>query len=280
MPLLTFAPIFGLIAALTWGASDFAGGLSAKRTSVWWVVLLSQVFGILLLTLLAVIFDEELPDTPDLLLGALAGAIGEFGLIMLYQGLASGRMGVVAPLSAVLSALIPVGVGMLNEGLPVPLQLAGIGLAIPAIWLVSAGGEHGRARVNELLLGLGSGVAFGFYFFLIDQFSARSVFWPLVTARMASLVILLILVLILKPTPRPILNRIPLIAAAGLLDSTGNLFFALATRLGRLDVSAVLASLYPAGTVLLAYLMLKERLARTQWLGVILAMLAIVLISF
>jgi drug/metabolite transporter (DMT)-like permease len=277
---ISLAPLFGLLAATTWGASDFAGGLSAKRTSVWLVVLYSQVFGLAFLAGLALVWGESGLAPADILQAALAGAIGEFGLILLYQGLAVGRMGVVAPLSAVLSALLPVGVGILTEGLPAPLQIAGIGLAIPAVWMVSAGGEHGEAKVNELLYGLASGVAFGFYFIMIDRLSSRAVFWPLATARLTSLIILIILAFILKPAPRPTLPRFPLIAAAGVLDSLGNLFFAMSTRAGRLDIAAVLASLYPAGTVLLAYVLLKERLNRSQWFGVALAMTAIVLISY
>jgi drug/metabolite transporter (DMT)-like permease len=188
-------------------------------------------------------------------------------------------MGVVAPLSAVLSALLPAGVGMLTEGLPVPLQVAGIGLALPAVWLVFSGGEHGRAKTNELLLGLGAGLSFGVYFILIAQVSSRSVFWPLVAARLVSLIVMLVLVLFMKPTPKPTLRSLPLISAAGLLDSSGNVFFALATRAGRLDIAAVLASLYPAATVLLATWLLHERLGRSQWLGVTLALAAIVLLS-
>jgi len=271
--------IVGLAAALSWGGSDFAGGLSSKRTSVWWVVLLSQTAGILFLTVIAFVLDKGLPAPRELMLGALAGFIGEFGLIMLYQGLATGRMGVVAPLSAILSALLPVCVGMLNAGLPVATQLAGIGLALPAVWLVSSGSEHGRAKKRELLLGLGAGLAFGVYFILIAQFSHRAVYWPLTAARLSSLLVMSFLVILLRPSPRPTTQGLPLIAAAGILDSTGNIFFALATRTSRLDVAAILSSLYPAVTILLAYFILKERLVFQQWVGVGMALTAIFLIS-
>jgi drug/metabolite transporter (DMT)-like permease len=269
----------GLAAAMAWGASDFSGGLSAKRASVWWVVLLSQVIGLIFLIIMAFAFRETFPGRTDLLLGGLAGIVGEFGLILLYQGLAVGRMGVVAPLSAVLSALLPAGVSMLVEGIPLPIQLAGIGLALPAVWLLASGGEHGRVKTSELFFGLGAGVSFGGYFILIAQVSHRAVFWPLAAARLASLIMILPIVFILRPTPKPTLRNLPLIAVAGLLDSSGNLFYALATRAGRLDVAAVLASLYPATTVFLAALFLHERLARSQWIGVTLALAAIVLLG-
>ncbi len=276
---VSIAPLLGLTASLAWGASDFCGGLSAKRSSVWWVVLGSQAVGIVFLTLLALLFREALPAGPVLLLGALAGLLGEFGLIMLYQGLAIGRMGVVAPLSAVFSAILPALFGMFQEGLPSGLQLGGIGLALPAIWLVSASGHSGRAKANELFLGLGAGLAFGVYFILIGQVSSHAVFWPLASARLASLIFLSVVVWFIKPVPLPTLKELPLIAATGVLDSSGNLFFALATRYGRLDLASVLASLYPAATVMLAYWLLHERLAGLQWLGVALALLAIVFIS-
>jgi drug/metabolite transporter (DMT)-like permease len=276
---IPLATILGLAAALAWGASDFSGGLSAKRTSVWWVVLISQVVGFVFLASLAFAFNEPFPRKSDLQLGVLAGIVGEFGLILLYKGLAVGRMGVVAPLSAVLSALLPAGVAILAEGMPVPLQIAGIGLALPAVWFISSGGEHGRANTTELFLGLGAGLSFGAYFILIARMSSEVVFWPLAAARLASLIVMLAIAYFLKPSPRPTLRSLPLISVAGLLDSSGNLFFALATRAGRLDVAAVLASLYPATTVLLAAILLHERLARAQWLGVSLAFAAILLLS-
>ena len=273
-------PILGISAALSWGASDFSGGLSARKVNVWWVVLISQVFGILFLTGLALAFKESFPPRSILLYGALAGLVGEFGLILLYQGLAVGRMGVVAPLSAVLSALLPASLGLYLEGSPASLQLTGMALAIPAIWLVSSGGEHGGAKINELLLGITSGLAFGIFFILIDRVSSQAIFWPLAAARLSSLGFLMVLNMIMKPNPRPTWAIVPLIALAGLLDSTGNLFFAFATRIGRLDMAAVLGSLYPAVTILLAYLLLRERLARPQWLGVGLALGAIVMIAW
>lgn len=276
---LFLAPLLGILAALAWGGSDFSGGLSTKRSSVWWVVVCSQAVGALLLAVLGLAFGESWPGNRVLLIGALSGIIGEIGLLLLYQGLAVGRMGVVAPLSAVLSALVPAGFGFILEGLPRPFQLAGIGLAVPAVWLVSAGSLHGRAQKRELLLGLGAGVAFGGFFILIDQVSSQAVFWPLFVARLASISLLGLILLLLRPSPRPSWQSLPLIAAAGVLDSSGNLFFALATRVGRLDLAAVLGSLYPAVTILLAYLLLRERLARTQWIGVSLAMVVVVLIS-
>lgn len=276
---LVLAPLLGILAALAWGGSDFSGGLSAKRSSVWWVVACSQAVGAVLLAALGLIFGESWPGSRVLLIGALSGIVGEIGLLLLYQGLAVGRMGVVAPLSAVLSALVPAGFGFFLEGLPKPLQLAGIGLAVPAVWLVSAGSQHGRAQKSELLLGLGAGVAFGGFFILIDQVSNQAVFWPLFVARLASISLLGLILLLLRPTPRPSWRSLPLIATVGVLDSSGNLFFALATRIGRLDLAAVLSSLYPAVTILLAYLLLRERLARAQWIGVSLAMVVVVLIS-
>jgi drug/metabolite transporter (DMT)-like permease/photosystem II stability/assembly factor-like uncharacterized protein len=272
-------PFLGLAAALVWGASDFCGGLSAKRASTWWVVLLSQVVGLIYLVTLAFLLKEKLPPHPILLTGMLAGLIGEFGLVMLYQGLASGRMGIVAPLSALTGAILPALFSWRQEGLPSTIQLSGILLALPAVWLVSASSGTGRVRRLELALGLFSGLAFGIYFILIGQVSSQSIYWSLTAARFSSLVFLIGLIWIIRPIPRPAGAVFWLIALVGFLDTSGNVLYALATRFGRLDIAAVLASLYPATTILLAYTLLKERLGRAQWAGVALALTVVALLS-
>lgn len=161
--LSSFNSLGGLWAALAWGASDYSGGMAARRTHVLWVVLISQVVGIFLLGILAFFFRENIPLPRILLLGAGAGLIGEFGLLSLYQGLARGRMGIVAPLSAVISALLPAFFGILNEGLPTTIQLGGILVAFPAIWLISASAKTGRVNKLEISLPLLAGICFGFF---------------------------------------------------------------------------------------------------------------------
>ncbi len=277
------AVAYGLASAAVWGAGDFSGGLATKRGNVYVVVTLSQVVGLVCLLVLALLLEGALPPARDLFFGALAGLAGVVGILALYSGLARGRMGVVAPTTAVLSASIPVIVGIFTEGVPPVLVLAGFGLAVTAVWLLSGGGKAGGIRRDELGLALLAGMGFSLFFVFIDRISIGVVFWPLTVARVAS-VPLLFMFLLSRHWPSakwelPARRVLPIIALSGILDSGGNYFFALATQSGRLDIAAVLASLYPASTVLLARLVLKETLGRRQWLGVAMALVALVLIT-
>jgi drug/metabolite transporter (DMT)-like permease len=214
----------------------------------------------------------------------LAGLAGVIGVLALYTGLARGRMGVVAPMTAVLTAAIPVVVGIAAEGVPSLSVLAGFGLALTAVSLLSGGGNTDGIRRDELGLALLAGLGFAFFFIFIDQISVGEVFWPLVAARLASVTLLLVYVLggrlwfrtRREPLPHSLL---PIIALSGILDSGGNYFFALSTQSGRLDIAAVLASLYPASTVLLARIVLNETLEPRQWRGVVIVLVALVLIT-
>ncbi|MAT99453.1 MAG: EamA family transporter [Anaerolineaceae bacterium] len=279
------AVAYGLASAAVWGAGDFSGGLATKRGNVYVVVTLSQLVGLVCLLALALLLEGALPPARDLLFGALAGLAGVVGILALYSGLARGRMGVVAPTTAVLSASIPVIVGILTEGIPPVLVLVGFGLAVTAVWLLSGGGKADGIRRDELGLALLAGLGFSLFFVFIDQLSTGAIFWPLTAARVASVPLLLLFILgrrtwqgSITTTPLP-RNLLPIIALSGILDSGGNYFFALATQSGRLDIAAVLASLYPASTVLLARLILKETLGPRQWLGVGVALVALVLIA-
>lgn len=273
------AAIFGLLSALSWGTGDFAGGMATKKSSTYWVVLFSQVIGVLLLLLLALATGEARPQPADLLWGAVGGVAGALGLLALYQGLARGRMGVVAPLAAVVTTLPPLFVSFWREGWPGSRPLIGFVLAILAVWLISRTQEEGGiARQDVTLAGI-AGLGFGLFFVFLDQVGEGAVLWPLVAARLTSISLLAGVVLVLRPRPFPTLSQLPIIALSALGDSGGNGFFLLATQLGRLDVAAVLASLYPATTVLLAWIILKERLQGGQWWGVAAALLAIVLIT-
>jgi drug/metabolite transporter (DMT)-like permease len=278
------AVAYGLASAAVWGAGDFSGGLATKRGNVTVVVTLSQLVGLVCLLALALLLEGALPPARDLFFGALAGLAGVIGILALYTGLARGRMGVVAPVAAVLTAAIPVIVGITVDGLPSILALAGFGLALTAVWLLSGGGNADGIRRDELGLSLLAGLGFALFFVFIDQISIGVVFWPLVAARLTSIPLLFVFVLGSRQRasarwetlPRSLL---PIIALSGLLDSGGNYFFVLATQSGRLDIAAVLASLYPASTVLLARLILKETLGPRQWLGVAVALVALVLIA-
>jgi drug/metabolite transporter (DMT)-like permease len=271
----------GLASAATWGAGDFCGGLAAKRASVHAVVVTSQAVGAMLVLGLAFIFGETIPSANDLLWGAGAGMAGAVGLLALYQGLASRRMGLVAPVSAVVAAALPVIVTAVWQGLPGSLKLTGFGVALGSIWFLSRPTSHSLAaiRVGDLGLPLAAGVGFGLFFVLIDQANDQATFWPLVAARLASLLLLVTIAVINRHPLAPERSQLRLIVLAGALDAGGNAFFSLAVQAGRLDVASVLSSLYPASTVWLAWLILKERMTHLQLIGVGAALAAIILIT-
>ncbi|MGB8647519.1 MAG: DMT family transporter [Anaerolineae bacterium] len=271
--------IYGLASAASWGAGDFSGGLATRRTTVYRVIVVSQIAGGLLLLAAALLLTQAVPSPGNLLLGALAGACGTVGLIALYSGLAQGRMGVVAPTAAVVTAVLPVVVGIFGDGLPSLRQLAGFGVALVAVWFLARGDSREPIRLGDFKLPLIAGIGFGLFVTLIGRVSSESVLWPLIAARCASVALITLYATYRRQGIAPQWNHLPLIALAGILDSGGNALFALAARAGRLDISAVLSSLYPAATVLLAWLVLHERLTRPQWLGVIAALVALVLIA-
>lgn len=273
------AALFGLLSALSWGTGDFAGGMATKKSSTYFVVLLSQVIGVVILLLLALVVGEIWPRPVDLLWGAVGGVAGAIGLLALYQGLARGRMGVVAPLAAVVTTQPPLFVSFWLEGWPGTRPLIGFVLAILAVWLISRTQEEGGIARQDVTLASVAGLGFGLFFVFLDQVGEGYVLWPLVAARLTSISLLAVVVLVLRPRPFPTVRELPTIALSALGDSGGNGFFLLATQLGRLDVAAVLSSLYPATTVLLAWIILKERLQGGQWWGVAAALLAIVLIT-
>lgn len=273
------ALFFGLLSALSWGGGDFCGGLATRRTDAYAVVLVAEFVGAALLALLALIFGEALPALPSLLWGGAAGLIGAVGLLVLYQALASGHMGIVAPLTAVISGAAPVVYGIFTEGLPAPLQLGGFALALAAVWLLAGGANETLTR-RDLLYTLVGGLSFGFYFIFIDRATGEgNIFWTLTLARALGGLLLLAAILVMRRALLPTRAALPLSAATGVLDAGGNLFFALAAVAGRLDIAAILASLYPGTTVLLAWGILGQRLNRPQALGVAAALAAIVLIA-
>jgi drug/metabolite transporter (DMT)-like permease len=272
------APALGIASAVSWGAGDFCGGLATRKTSVSRVVIGSQLFGAAVLAVLALLSHEGAPPAGQLLWCSLAGLSGAVGLLSLYRALAVGRMGLAAPVSGVLSAAVPVAVAALLQGPPGVRTSGGFALALVAVWLVSR--TDGTAfRFRDLGLPVAAGLGFGLFIVIITRASVGAVFWPLVTARLASLAALTLVVTALGQPRLPSRGDIGLVALAGVFDAGGNAFVVLAAHAGRLDVAAVLSSLYPASTVLLARLLLREQVTRWQMVGVAMAAVAIVMIT-
>jgi drug/metabolite transporter (DMT)-like permease len=270
--------IFGLAASLFWGSGDFSGGLASRRANTSSVVLAAYAVGFVLLVALALIWQEPFPAPSDLLWGGLAGVAGVLGLLSFYSALSTGKMGIAAPVSAVLTAMLPVLFSAFTAGLPNLLQLAGFVLALLAIGLISRP-ERTTGRPKGIGLALLAGCGFGCFFILISRVNPATTFWPLAVARLTSVLVLLIMMRLRRQQILPGKTVAPLVALAGILDAIGNAFFVLAAHSGRLDVAAILSSLYPAATVLLAALVLRERVTRIQAIGILLVLLAIPLIS-
>lgn len=274
------AVTYGLGSALSWGAGDFSGGCAARKCCVYTVLLFSQIIGAIILISVTLFMAQTVPPVSDLVYGGFAGFFGSFGLIALYKALSLGRMGIVAPISAVLAAVLPILFTFFSEGLPPFIKIAGFGMALLAVWLLSYSHTGNRFKRREFYLPFFAGLAFGLYFIFMNRAIHSSVLWPLVSSRVMSLGVFTMSYLIKSDTKTPGRKEWLPIVLAGIFDIFGNTLFALATHLGRLDISVTLASLYPAVTMLLALLILKERLIRQQWIGVAIACLALVMICY
>ena len=271
---------FGLAAGGAWGAGDFTGGLAARRANVFGVVALGYSTGFVLMLFAVWLTHEPLPPLRDLAWAAFAGVIGGGALAAFYAALAKGKMGIVAPVSAVLTAALPALYAAFAQGLPHALQLAGFALALAGIWLVSHSEEKAASKPQGLGLAVLSGIGFGLYLIIIRRASIHAIFWPLVTSRALSVVFILAATAPFGNLQRPSRSAIPLCMLAGAMDVSGIACFVFAARAGRLDVAAVLSSLYPALTVVLARIFLNEHMSLRQSFGMLVALVAIVMIVF
>jgi uncharacterized membrane protein len=274
--------LFGLLSALTWGAGDFTGGIVSRRAGVYRAAFYGEAAGLIFLAAMIVVVREPIPAWSAWCWSAAAGVIGSFGLLMLFRSLADGQMSIAAPVSALMAAVLPVIVSSLTEGLPGPTKYIGFALALVAIWLISHGDGHQKKlhlHLADLRLPLFSGICFGIYFILMHQGSHVSTVWPMVAARSAGTVFLLCFAVAKHQLSWPERRIVPLVLLNAAGDIGGNTFYILAGQVGRLDVAAVLGSLYPGTTVLLAGLLLHERLNRSQWAGILVALGAIVLMT-
>jgi drug/metabolite transporter (DMT)-like permease len=274
-----------LLAAGFWGVGDFSGGMGVKTAggsvgAALRVVLLSHVTSFSVLLAIALAQGDAFPHGLPLVWGLTAGVAGGLSLSAFYIALSRGAMGASAAISGVLAAAIPAVVAMVAEGAPGWRKGVGFLVAGAAIWLIAAGdAAHERASTTALAIGAGAG--FGIYFVALKYAGAAGLIWPMATARMGSISTCGMILLALRGASSVRIRRRVLVwvLSTALFDTSGNLLFLASTRAGRLDVAAVLASLYPASTILLAAWTMKERPTRRQGLGMAVAGLAVILIA-
>jgi len=268
-------PMFlGLASAFSWGSGDFVGGLASRRSNVLTTVIISQAAGLLALALMGLFVGEKAPAATPLLWSAAAGLSGGMGVVVLYRALALGEMTVVAPVTGVVTASIPILAGAYIEGPPTWLQLSGFILAIAGVGL-----STGFRRTSQgLASGLAAGTGFGLFLIFMGQVGEGYFFWPLTVSRAVTTAICTIIALAIGAGVKTRPKILPLIVLGGLLDAGGSGFFLMARHAARLDVSAVLSSLYPMATVILAYLILREKPTTPRTIGIILALASIPLI--
>lgn len=267
--------VLALTAALAYGASDFVGGTGSRQHSAWGVVLSGQACGAVLMVACGLLAPAD-PRASDFAWALLAGAGSATGSIFLYRGLARGRMGLVAPVSAVGAAVLPVLVGVVLGERPTWLAWLGVLVALPGIWLVSRESTVSATGTRGALVdGAAAGAGFGVLFIALGQVSSDAGFMPLAADQLIGAVVTVVVAAALGQDWRPRLGLLPWGAASGALGAAGTLTFLLSTHATDLGVAAVLTSLYPAVTVLLASIALGERLGGGQRLGIGVCTLAV-----
>lgn len=269
--------------ALLYGIADFSGGFAAGRSRLLSVLVLSQVLGTLVALAALGLMGQGLPSSQDLLWGFLAGLTGSMGLFMLYGGIAKSIVAIVSPTSAVVGAIIPVMFALLLGERPSTTALAGATLCLPAILLLTWEGsaeEHQRKSIKTALVyGVLAGCGFGVFFTAISRSSPGSGAWPLVAARIASLTAFIIAMIVSRQPFRIERSALAPTLIAGASDMGANILFLLASQSGMLSLVAIITSLFPAPTVILARVVLHQRIPPVRLVGLVLALAGVGLIS-
>jgi drug/metabolite transporter (DMT)-like permease len=272
-----------ILSAASFGAGDFLGGLATRRSSPLRVVGVSQLYGFALIASLLAVFPPEDYGLADFGWGAAAGVCGGTGLVFLYRGLSRSRMGVVAPIAGGVGAMVPAVFGLISGERPSSVALIGVVVALAAIvvvgWPTRTTQPDSALQPAGTLEAIAAGLAFGAFFIFLSRAADTSGVWPLVAARIGSLALIWSLLVGLSGTVSVRHETNLLVLGAGVLDTVANALFLYAARSGLITLVAVLSSLYPAATVLLARLVLRERLSRLQIGGVALTLLGMALIA-
>ena len=274
-------PLLALTASLSWGLGDFLAGLRTRRLPVVTVLVVSQAAGLTTIALAVALRGAGPPDGRYLVFGSLAGVAGAVGLAALYRGLAVGPMSIVAPISGT-AAVVPVVAGLVTGERPSAAQAAGIALAVVGVVLASrtrAAGGGNAGRAEGVGLALVAALAFGLLLVALGEASEGDPYRGTLAMRGASFALLVLTALVLRPSFALRERDLPVLLLIGVLDTAGNALFAVATTKSLLALAAVLAQLYPVVTVLLARVILGERISRGQGIGVVSAFAGVALIT-
>ncbi len=277
-PSLSAPTIFSLAAVFSWGTSDFLGGYAARRANAFLLTAIAHLSGLILMAAVALATHSPFPSRTALAWVLVAGLSGGGALAIFYRALAAGRMGLTAPIAAVLGAAIPTIFGIFREGLPQTAQVSGFVLATVGIWLIS------RTEDDSSTEGIGmaalAGIGFAGFYLCVKQAGDSSAFWIAAVSKVTSFALTGAIVLIGRSTREIDSRGIRFGVVAGCLDAIGSVLFIRASQTGRLDAAVVLSSLYPAITVLLARIVLKEHFTRWKALGMVAALLAVPMIAW
>ncbi len=270
-----------VLSAIAYGAADFLGGLASKRSTMFSVVIFSQLSGLILVLLALPFLPASSPVAGDFAWGAASGLAGGIGVALLYRGLATGVMSVIAPVTAVCAVIIPLAVGVALGERPTGQAMLGVLLAIVAIILVSQAGslEEGKRATAGVPIAIASGIAIGIFLVFLQRTGPSAGLWPLIAARIVSVSFFTGAGVVARERLRPRRESMAIIIGGGALDMLANVLYLLAVRRGLLSIVATLSSLYPASTIVLARIVLRERLHLRQHAGVACAAVAIVLIA-
>jgi drug/metabolite transporter (DMT)-like permease len=268
---------YSLAAVLAWGTSDFLGGYATRRANAFLFTSVVNVGGLLLIGGLTTVGRVPVPST-HLIFWALAGGIsGGASLAIFYRALSSSRMGLAAPVAAVLSAAIPALVAMFTQGLPGKIAILGFALAVVGLWLITR--TEAGSTPEGIEMAIVAGVGFAGFYLCVHKAGDGSAFWIATLTRCGGLVVTGLIVLVLRTFRDITAAGIFWGVLTGGIDSVGTVFFVRACQSGRLDEAVVLSSLYPAITVLLARLILKEHFTRWRFVGLLAALAAVPLIA-
>jgi drug/metabolite transporter (DMT)-like permease len=268
---------------VAWGVSDFLGGLNSRRVALTAVLLITQAVGLGLMVPLALLHAAPDLDLPTVGFAAAGSVSGLIGIAALYRGMSVGAVSIVAPISAT-GAALPVVFGLLRGERATPLQSVGIVLALIGIVLASRAAPEPHSSSRPVLargvgLAIVAALGFGGFFVLLHEASVRDVLWATVVQRLTGLCILVVATLVVRPSLSVGWSRMPGLLVVGALDTGANVLYAYASTLGLVSLAAVLASLFPVTTVILAWIVLKERLSASQGTGVVCALTGVALIA-